>query len=475
MALAGMWRREFLQRVAAPTAMGWPALVPRVGAANPGPPPNVLFITVDDWRNEAGCYGVPEIHTPQIDRLAAHGMRFDRAYCQFSVCNPTRTSLLTGLRPDTTGILDNTVHFRKRLPEVVTLPQLFRQNGWYTASYGKTFHVFGGAASSQDVVGVSGGRSFDQAEVFRATARGRQGEGRNLTGGRVPWCSWQAAEGDDEDQPDGQNARAAIRFLEQKRRQPFFLALGFHKPHDPFIAPKKYFDLYPPESIKLPQDPADRAPDVPLAISSGWQAEFDKFTDRERREFKRAYYAGTSFMDAQLGKVLDALDRLGLWDRTIIVMLGDHGYHLGERGWWNKNTLFELSARAPLVVRAPGMKAAGRPCKRLVEFVDVYPTVAELAGLTPPGNLEGRSFVPLLADPDRPWKPAAYTQVARGRGAQGRSVRTERWRYTEWDNGRQGSELYDEQHDPGEWRNLARDPAYAAVVGKLSGLLKERP
>ncbi len=468
----GLRRRDFL-RWSAAGVMGSPQLASRALAGSSAPRLNVLFITVDDWRNEAGCYGVREIHTPNVDRLAARGMRFDRAYCQFSICNPSRSSLLTGLRPDTTRVLDNTIHFRKTMPDVVTLPQLFRQSGWYTASYGKTFHVFGGA-DSQDVVGVNEGRSFDEAQIFKPTSRGQRGEGRNLTGGEVRWCSWKAAEGEDEDQPDGQNARAAIRFLEQRRDRPFFLALGFQKPHDPFVAPKKYFGLYPVDSIKLPQDPAGREPDLPRAIGSGWKTAFDKFTDRERREFKRAYYAGTSFMDAQLGKVLDALDRLELWDRTVVVLLGDNGYHLGERGWWNKNTLFELSARCPLIVWSPGMQAAGRPCTRLVEFVDLYPTLAELGRLKPPESLAGRSLVPLLAGSDRSWKQAAYTQVTRGRGIQGRSVRTERWRYTEWADGKEGVELYDEARDPAEGQNLAHDPAHAATVKELSAILRER-
>ena len=466
----GITRRRFLGAGVLGAAIGLPRMISAASDRGPGERLNVLFVTVDDWRNEAGCYGVKEIHTPNIDRLAAKGMRFDRAYCQFSVCNPSRSSFLTGLRPDTTGILGNTIHFRKTMPDVVTLPQLFRESGWRTASFGKTFHVFR-KTNSQDMVGVNGGRSFDEAEIFKATERGRQGEGRNLTGGRVRWCSWLAADGDDEDQADGQNAREAVRFLEQNRDRPFFLAVGFHKPHDPFIAPKKYFDLYPVDSIRLPRDPADREADLPLAISGSWKAEFDKFTDRERREFKRAYYAGTSFMDAQLGKVLDALSRLHLWDNTIVVLLGDHGYHLGERGWWNKNTVFELSARSPLIVWAPGMRAAGQPCSRLVEFVDLYPTLAELCGLRPPGNLEGRSAVPLLADPARPWKKAAYTQVNRGRGGHGRSVRTERWRYIEWDGGKEGVELYDERQDPGEWHNLAADEACADTVKELSALL----
>jgi iduronate 2-sulfatase len=433
--------------------------------------PNVLFIAVDDLRNDLGCYGHPLVKTPNIDRLAKRGMRFDRAYCQYPVCNPSRTSLLTGLRPDATGVLSNSTNFRAKLPEVVTLPQLFRQHAYYTASLGKIFHR--GLTMEDLRAEMDDKKSWDEARYFQTTGQGHLGEGRNLTGGRLAWCHWLAAEGGDEDQPDGQIAREAIRLLEQQRDRRFFLALGFHKPHDPFIAPKRYFDLYPLDALKLPRDPAGRMPDVPNAIPAGPLEEFARFTDRERREFMRAYYAGVSFTDAQIGKVLDALDRLKLADNTIIVFFGDHGYHLGERGWWNKNTIFELSARAPLIVATPKMTAKGKSSSRLVEFLDIYPTLAELCDLPAPAHLQGRSFSPLLDDPGRPWKKAAFTQVQRGPVA-GYSVRTERWRYSEWDEGKQGAELYDHRRDPGEYKNLAQDPKYAGTVTELRKLLQTR-
>jgi uncharacterized sulfatase len=427
--------------------------------------PNVLFIAIDDLRTEIGCYGATHVKTPHIDRLAARGMRFDRAYVQAAFCNPSRVSFLTGLRPDTTGVLDNRTWFRDRLPEAVTLPQLFRENGYYTFRLGKIFH---GEQSMDDPKGWS------RAMYPHGTERGRRGEGRNLTGGRVRWCRWMAAEGDDEDQPDGQIAREAVTFLRGKPEGPFFLAVGFHKPHDPFVAPARYFEPYPLDRLKLHRDPAQRTPDVPFAIPKGWKREFDQFTDRERREFLRAYYACTTFVDAQIGKVLDALESSGLGDRTVTVLLSDHGYHLGERGWWNKNTLFELTARTPMIVHSPTMKAAGRSCSRLVEFVDIYPTLAELSGLSPPPSLEGRSFAALLDDPEQTWKRATFMQLVRG-PVEGRTVRTERWRYTEWDGGRQGVELYDHDRDPDEYRNVAGDPDHKATIGELRQRLHAGP
>lgn len=424
-------------------------------------PPHVLFVMVDDLRNDLGCYGHPLVKSPQIDRLAARGMRFDRAYCQVTFCNPSRTSLLTGLRPDATGIFDNRTHFRKLLPDVVTLPQLFRENGYTTVRMGKIFH---GAEAMEDP------KAWDRAVYPKATAAGRLGEGRNLTEGRVRWCRWLAAEGSDEDQSDGQIAREAVAFLKQEHEKPFFLGVGFHKPHDPFHAPKEYFVPYPFDKLQLWRDPVDRRPDLPLALG-GWKQEFARFTDREGREFMRAYYACTTFMDSQLGKVLTALEEQGLANNTVIVFLSDHGYHLGERGWWNKSTLFELSCRAPLIVYAPGMKAAGRQCLQPVEFVDIYPTLVELCHLQRPHKLAGCSLVPLLSDPKAPWKEAAYTQVRRGK-AMGRTVRTDRWRYTEWDEGRLGRELYDHHADPGEYHNLADDPKHADTVARMAKLLR---
>ena len=419
----------------------------------------ILFIAIDDLRHDCGCWGHPMVRTPNIDRLASRGTRFDRSYCQYPVCNPSRSSFLTGLRPDTTQVLGNRTPLRSKLPDVVTLPQLFRQNGYFTARLGKIFH-----GKFDDA------RSWDVSTDFRSTPTGQKGEGRNLTGGRLRWCAWRAADGRDEDQPDGQLAAGAIRLLEQDRDRPFFIGLGFHKPHDPFVAPKRYFDLYPLLRMQPPETPPDATPASEPAFSRGFAQAFATFTDRDRREFMRAYYACTTFMDAQLGNVLDALDRFGLAESTVIVFLSDHGYHLGERGWWNKNTLFEHSCRSPLIVRAPGIGMPGQATQRLVEFVDIYPTLGELCGLPTPEGLEGRSFVPLLREPDRPWKQAAFTQVERGTFA-GYTVRTQRWRYTEWDGGKQGVELYDHDSDPGEWHNLAEEPARASVRAHLSGHL----
>ncbi len=425
--------------------------------------PNVLFIIADDLRSNIGVYGDRSVHTPNLDRLAKRSVRFDRAYVQYPVCNPSRVSFLTGLRPEAARVLDNTTFFRRNLPDIVTLPQLFKQHGYFTASLGKMFHR--GGTMEEVNTDWADPASWSHVRFYQSTPRGKQGEGRNLTGGALKWCQWLSAEGTDEDQPDGQVAAEAVRLLHEKRNEPFFLGVGFHKPHDPFVAPKKYFDLYPLDKITLHRDPAERSPEEPLALPNGYP-QFKDFTDQERKEFKRAYLAGASFMDAQVGKVLDALEQNKLWDNTIIVFIGDHGYHLGERGWWNKNTLFELSARAPLIIYAPKAKGNGKTSTALVEFVDLYPTLAELTGLSTPHKLAGTSLKPLLNNPAGKSKVAAFTVVSRGKSL-GRSVRTERWRYTEWDNGQRGVELYDHQNDAGEYQNLARNPKFTATVTEL--------
>ena len=442
----------------------------RADGPKPDRRPDVLFVVVDDLRCSLGCYGVAEVRSPNIDRLAAKGVRFDRAYVQYPVCNPSRTSFLTGLRPDTTTILDNKVPFRRVMPDVVTLPQLFRQAGYETAGLGKVIHQ--GLDDRGRMVFHQDPKSWGTCLDGKATPLGLRGEGRNLTGGDLAWCRWLSAEGRDEDQPDGQLAAEAVRLLDRDRNggAPLFLAVGFHKPHDPFIAPKKYFDLYPSGSIALHREPADRTPDLPLSIPN--RENFAAFTDRERAEFRRAYYAGTSFVDAQLGKLLEVLDRRSAWDDTILVFLGDHGYHLGEHGWWNKVTVFELCARTPLIVWAPGLAGMGRSTSGIVEFLDIYPTLADLAGLTPPTGLQGTSFKPLLDDSDRPGKPWAYTQVTRG-DRMGRSLRTDHWRYTEWEDGKSGVELYDHRSDPLEYQNLAGRDELRAVEEEHRALLRE--
>lgn len=440
-------------------------------AAEPPRPMNVLFIVVDDLRPELGCYGVKEVISPNIDRLAEKGMLCRHAYAQYPVCNPSRASFLSGKRPDETGIVSNSVPFRKALPDLVSLPQLFRQNGYFTAGIGKIFHL--AEPRNGKTVLFEDPLSWDYFhDSLRGTTRnGRNGEGRKLAADRLSWCSWQAAEGGDLDQPDGQNAAAAIRILEEHRDQPFFIGLGFHKPHDPFIAPKKYFDLYPEGETKLAAEPEDRSKRVKYALPN--DTDFASFTDQERREFKRAYQACVSFTDAQIGKVFAAMDRLKLWENTIVILIGDHGYHLGEHEWWNKVTVYERGAGAPMIVWVPGAKGMGRPTNALIEFLDIYPTLVDYAGLKPPHALSGESLRLVMENPAVPGKSAAYTQVNRGKSI-GRSVRTARWRYTEWGpDGKDGIELYDHSNDSGEYHNLGMKPESAETTKELTKLLKQ--
>ena len=437
-----------------------------LAAAEPARKLNVLLIAVDDLRDTLGSYGHPVVQTPHLDRLAARAVRFERAYVQYTVCNPSRSSFLTGLRPDQTGITDNRTPLRDRLPEVVTLPQLLKQDGRHAAAFGKIFHLGGGRDEALRARWMDLPRSWHTAQSFEATPLGRRKlAGRDLSEGRLGWCHWGAMAGDDDDQPDGQIARAVSAEIERLGPRPWVIGAGLMKPHDPFVAPQKYCDLYPEGSLPLARPAGDATPAPPLAVGFGELGSvFARFTEREQREFLRAYYACVSFMDAQVGRVLATLDRLQLWDSTIVVFLGDHGYHLGERVWWNKNTLFERSCRAPLLIAAPGVKPG--VARGLVEFVDLYPTLAELGGLTPPVGLAGQSLLPLLRDPDAPGKAAAFTLVTRG-SARGESVRTERWRFTRWSDG--AVELYDHASDPEENRNVAS--AHPELVARLGAML----
>jgi iduronate 2-sulfatase len=429
--------------------------------------PNVLFIISDDLNCDLGCYGHKTVRSPNIDALAESGVRFDRAYVQYSVCNPSRTSFLTGLRPTTTKITDNATHFRRSIPDVVALPQLFRQNGYEVAGLGKVFHR--GLSPDDEKHEMDDPKSFDRVFYGKATATGLKGDGRNMTGGKLPWCRWLAADGTDADQPDGQLADEAVKVLGQKRDKPLFLAVGFYRPHDPFIAPKKYFDLYDRAKLELPAAaPKGYTPPFPHSIGGGaFKEAFDQFTDADRREFLHAYYAGVSFLDAQVSKLLNALKANNLDGNTVVVFAGDHGYELGVRNWWNKNTLFERSCRTPLIVRDPAAKGNGKTTAAITEFIDLYPTLAARCGMKDvPKNLEGAEFRKLLDDPATAHKDAAVTVVQRGKFL-GRSIRTDQYRYTDWDGGRKGSELYDHTADPDEWKNLATDPKHADTVSKL--------
>ncbi len=424
---------------------------------------NVLLIAVDDLNNRLGCYGDKLVQSPNIDRLAARGVRFDRAYCNYPLCNPSRTSLLSGRRPDTTRIFDNTTPPRTHLGDVAFLPEHFSRHGYFTGRVGKIAH-----GRFEDAV------QWDVSEFARAGGDRRAQRPpvpKKKEDGGAAKLFWQATDNADADEPDGRTARRIVQLMEQNQEKPFFLGAGFHKPHLPWIAPKKYFDLYPPERIELPRTPPNDRDDIP-PIALTRTASDQEMTDLDRKKAIAAYHAATTFMDAQVGVLLDALDRRKLWDSTVVLLFGDHGWHLYDHlGLWRKMSLFEESARAPLVVAAPGFKP-GAASPRLVEFVDFYPTLCELCGLAAPDGMEGASLVPLLRDPQRPWKKAAFTVVRRGRDTLGRSVRTARHRYTEWGI-ETLAELYDHQTDPREWRNLAGDPKHAATLAEMRRVLRD--
>jgi len=442
--------------------------------AQPAPPPrlNVVLIIADDLNNNLGTYGAP-VRTPNLDALAGRGVRFDRAYVQYALCNPSRASFLSGRRPATTRVTNNNIHPREHMKDVVFLPQHFRQQGYFTARVGKIFHVTRNYGINQDDPAswdetvnepIPEGRVLDPAVVGRRHHFPRSGS--------EP-LDWAALDVPDERLGDGFVANRAVDALARaaKREQPFFLAVGFRRPHVPWETPKRYFDLYARDRIALADEPADDATDIPRAALTYAPGD-PQLTADERRQAIVAYYASVSYMDAQAGKVLRAIEALGIADRTVIVFLGDHGYHLGEHGGlWQKNTLFEEAARFPLIVSAPGRRR-GASSPAIVEALDLYPTLTSLSGLPASAGLEGRSFAALLDNPAQPFKDAAFTDQRR-RALFGRSVRTPRWRYTEWDEGRSGAELYDHDRDPREYRNLAADPAHAAIVAELRARLRQ--
>ena len=373
---------------------------------------NVLFIAVDDMNCDLGCYGQPLVKSPNIDRIAARGVRFDLAYCQFPLCRPSRTSLLTGLRPDTTQVFDLKKHFREVLPDVVTLPQLFKNQGYFVARVGKIYHY--GVPGDIGTSGLDDPASWDQVVNPRGRDKDEEDQLTNYTPqrGLGSSLSFLRAEGTDEEQTDGIGATAVIKLIEDHARRPFFIAAGFYRPHCPYVAPKKYFDLYPLDKITLPDVPAEYPKTLPaaaLASTKPWP--WFGVTQRQARESIQAYYAAISFVDAQIGRLLDTLDRRKLAENTIVVFWSDNGYHLGEHGLWMKQSDFEGSARVPLIVAAPDRQAKGRVCQRPVELLDIYPTLAALSELTPPANLAGQSLVSLLDDPGAAWDKPAFTQV----------------------------------------------------------------
>jgi iduronate 2-sulfatase len=455
--------------------------VPQPGLAQTKPPasaeatvgkPNVLFIMADDLNNDLGAYGHPVVKTPNLDRLAARGVRFDRAYNQFPLCSPSRVSLLTGLRPDATRVHDLQTDFRKLLPEIVTLPQMFKRSGYVSARVGKIYHY--GNPGQIGTSGLDDPASWDAFVNPRGIDKDEEPKLTNFTPtrGLGSALAYYASPAGDEAHTDGKVAAETIALLEKHKDRPFFIGAGFYRPHCPFIAPQKYFDLYPLESIAAPAVAPDSwmPPPARFTVPPHWG-----ISEQAQRETIRAYYASISFLDANVGRLLDALDRLGLANNTIVVFVSDHGYHLGEYGQWMKQTLFERSARVPLIIAGPGVSSTGRATSRVVELLDLYPTLAALTGVAAPKGLHGRSLTPLLKNPDAAWDHPAITQVRRGPAAtayMGYSIRTDRWRYTEWDSGKRGAELYDEIADPQETRNLVMDPQHHNVVREMQQRLR---
>ena len=452
---------------------------------------NVLFIVSDDLTNNSlSCYGSSVCQSPNIDRLAAKGMRFDRAYCQFPLCNPSRASFLTGLRPDTTGVYENATQFRKNVPDAQSMPQTFSKAGYFVARVGKLYHYgvpgqigtdgLDDPPSWEKVINPKGRDKDDEEKIFTlvptAKASGR-------FGGTL---SWLAADGEDSEQTDGMTAGEVVKLLDANKDRPFFLACGFFRPHTPYVAPKKYFDMYPLDKIKLPTVPEGHEKSAPAPAFGSRKKEQDAMTDELRKKALQAYYAATTFMDAQVGRVVDALEKLKLAEQTIVVFISDHGYHLGEHGLWQKMSVFENSARVPLLIYDPRSKANGKACKRTVELVDLHRTLADLCGIEPAKGAEGASLKPLLEDPTAAWEKPAVTQVSRGTPTvtgdklpkkqqwfMGYSIRNERYRYTEWDDGNKGRQLYDYEKDPNELTNLADDARSAEVLKQMQEMLSK--
>jgi iduronate 2-sulfatase len=497
---------------------------------------NVLFLAVDDLRPELGCYGHRLAKTPVIDRLAGDGVRFDRAYCQEAICSPSRASLMTGMRPDSLGVVDNVTYFRDTTPDVVTLPQHFRSHGYETVYVGKIYH--GGMVDKEkswsraarfgkryQPPAMRGYQLPKSREIIRRnteqlTAKYGDVARRGLIQGPVT----ERADVPDNAYQDGITADAAVLTLRELKGKPFFLAAGFLKPHLPFIAPKKYWDLYDPAEIRLADNPfkPEGAPSIGLHASFELRTRHGvpkagPIDDELARHLLHAYLACASYVDAQIGKILDELDRLGLRESTIIMLWGDHGWHSGEYGIWGKATNYEVGTRVPLIVCPPGGRAEPAASDALVELVDMYPTLCEMAGLPLPAHLEGRSFAPLIDDPDRPWKKAAFsqfpcpalrewaalplsegmretffgplideveTQLAREsprysralyeNHVMGYTMRTDRYRLVLWVDVRNprekpiAAELYDHLADPRENVNLAGKPEYAQRVRELT-------
>lgn len=435
--------------------------------------PNVLFLIFDDLNCDLGSYGHPQVKSPNIDRLAARGRLFERAYCQYPLCGPSRASFMCGMYPDQTLVRRNAIYIREHVPNVQTMSQMFRDAGYFATRIGKIYHY-----NVPLHIGTSGhddpyswdytinprGRDTDKPETIFTLVKGQWGG----------TLSWRADEGADAEQTDGIAALAAVEQLQQYARdkRPFYLAVGLYRPHTPYVAPKKYFDMYPLDKIAVPKVPDGYLETLPEAARKSIRSKKDQIDlpEETARRAIQAYYASITFADAQLGIIVDALEKTGQAKNTVIVFTSDHGYHMGEHGHWQKTTLFENAARVPLIIAGPGVQAVGKKTRSFAEMVDFYPTLAELCGLQPPPSVSGVSLVPTLKDPAAKPRESALTQFSNGY-----SLRTDRWRYTEWgEDGAGGNELYDHQSDPAEMVNLAPRPAHAELIKQLSTQLRQR-
>ncbi len=458
------------------------------------PKPNVLFISIDDLRPELGCYGVKEIKTPKIDALAASGVTFNRAYCQLAVCNPSRVSLLTGLRPDSSKVWDLATRFRHTVPDVVTLPRQFKDHGYHSVSFGKIFHnpwpdneSWSEPHHWPKASSLWSDEARKRRTAFQAKMRADGKPAKAIS--RIRSQATEVVDVADQDHIDGAIAEQALVAMRKlaKRDQPFFLAAGFIRPHLPFVVPRKYWELYDERTIPVASIPflPRKAPRFAMNTMYELRDYMDfvgtpaphqgSLSEQQQRQLKHGYYASVSFIDTLVGRLLAELDSLGLSDNTIVVLWGDHGWKLGEHNSWCKQTNYEIDTRAPLIVRVPRAKANGQTTNALVEFIDVYPTLCELAGLPLPKHLEGKSVTPLLSNPDQPWKQAAFSQFRRQDGKiplMGYAMRTDRYRYVEWQDRRNrkivATELYDHQHDASEDTNLAGQAKNKPLLAELS-------
>ncbi|HBC89484.1 MAG TPA: iduronate sulfatase [Lentisphaeria bacterium] len=446
---------------------------------------NVLFIAVDDLRPQLGCYGRTNMITPNIDKLGTNGVIFTRAYCQQAVCGPTRASLLSGCRPETTTIFNLEVPLRKAMPDVLSLPEHFKKNGYETFSIGKIYHHADDDMQAWTVKPFRGPNEFPGYMSDESLEKMKNSDFTDNKG-RKWGPAYECVDVPDNAYPDGKYADHAIEELRRMKNEgkPFFMGVGFVRPHLPFNAPKKYWDMYTPEKVKLAENPFAPKNATEYSLSNFGELRMyqgmpkkDPVQDDLAYKLVQGYQASVSYTDAQLGRLLNELDALGLRENTIVILWGDHGWKLGEHGEWCKHTNFENDTNAPLIMSIPGMGNANKRSDALVEFVDIYPTLSELCGLPLPQHLEGTSFVPLLEKPEAPWKNAAFSQFPRKGGkVMGYTMKTADFRYTEWKEKETGKvlarELYDHRKDYAENNNVSGEQEYSENVRQLGEMMK---